>query len=73
MHLLSGCLQVRSIAIPEYCVDTQNRNKDEKFGLSICSKNKQGAEQVSTNIKLFLLFYLKFIFFLWTSQLVEEF
>jgi hypothetical protein len=40
--------QIRSVAAPELCVDTENKKADERFGLKDCVKdNKRSAgEQV---------------------------
>jgi hypothetical protein len=34
-------LQIRSVAAPELCVDTENKKADERFGLKECIKDNR--------------------------------
>jgi hypothetical protein len=40
--------QIRSVAAPELCVDTENKKADERFGLKNCAKDdrRSAGEQV---------------------------
>jgi hypothetical protein len=40
--------QIRSVAAPELCVDTENKKADERFGLKDCVKDERRStgEQV---------------------------
>jgi hypothetical protein len=40
--------QIRSVAAPELCVDTENKKADERFGLKDCIKDNRRSmgEQV---------------------------
>jgi hypothetical protein len=40
--------QIRSVAAPELCVDTENKKADERFGLKDCVKDdrRSTGEQV---------------------------
>jgi hypothetical protein len=40
--------QIRSVAAPELCVDTENKKADERFGLKSCVKDdgRSTGEQV---------------------------